>query len=555
MNLQPQNLDPFLFTSGPRNAEVIIIGEAWGADEALQRLPFVGASGKELTRILAEAGLPRERALLCNVVDAKPENNDFEYFWNTPALTAGLNKLDQLISIVKPKLIIGCGNIPLWAMTSRASSKKPPGGITDWRGSQLYTIPINGVEYPFLPIFHPAAILRSWDLRSITVHDIKVRALRYLHNIRPWKEPAREMYFSADISSQLSVLDYWLSSSTELLLSVDIETYRRKFIVCIGLADTQRAICFPFFYFKSDGTIVDVMSAEMEATVWIKLKTLLEQPRVKVTGQNFIYDIQYLRRCIGINIIPAFDTMLAHHLCWPGTPKGLSYLASLYCDHYIYWKDESQEWDTGLTHEQMWKYNCKDVIYTIEITRELQNLIPKLNLSQQFIWQMEQWELAADMMRRGIRIDVKLMEKIRTDLMEIGCKLETYLLACVPEDLKLTSTGGYWFNSPKATAELFYHYIGLPVQLHRKTKKPTTDDTALDAIQKKIPWIRPLITCLSDLRSTGVFVSHFIDVKLFFGRMCSSFNVGGTETFRWSSSSNGFDEGTNLQNIPKGDEE
>lgn len=558
MNLQfssPPFSSPFACTSGPTSAEVMLVGEAWGADEERQQKPFVGSSGLELNRMLQEAGLRRDQILCTNVVNLRPAGNDFESIWNTPAVTAGLEKLDRLIDAVKPKLIIGCGNIPLWALTSRAKLKKPPGGISNWRGSQLETIPISGSRYNFLPIYHPAAILRAWDLRYVTIHDLKARAVPFLYGGKGyWVPPDKPSFYTTPIQPQLAVLRHWLETRSELLLTVDIETWRRRFIACIGVADGTRAICIPFFYFDSEGRVVDVMSAAEETVVWSQLKKLFAKPNVKISNQNIIYDAQYLARCVNIHLKPHFDTMLAHHLCWPGTPKSLDYLASLYCKDYVYWKDESQEWDTGLSHEQLWKYNCKDVHYTHEVTLELMKLVDKLGMQSQLSAQMDQWRLAFSMMLKGVRIDQELMSATRLKLLDVGAELEAFLLEAVPADLRYTSTGGPWFNSPKATMEILYGALKLDPILHKKTKRPTVNGEALDILKKRAPIFSTLFSKLDDLRSVGVFSSHFLDVKLFNGRMCSAFNVGGTETFRWSSSSNGFDEGTNLQNIPKGDE-
>ena len=54
----------FYGTSGPRDADIAIIGESWGEAEARKKLPFVGASGDELTKILAECGISRNSVFL-----------------------------------------------------------------------------------------------------------------------------------------------------------------------------------------------------------------------------------------------------------------------------------------------------------------------------------------------------------------------------------------------------------------------------------------------------------------------------------------------------------
>jgi DNA polymerase I-like protein with 3'-5' exonuclease and polymerase domains len=97
--------------------------------------------------------------------------------------------------------------------------------------------------------------------------------------------------------------------------------------------------------------------------------------------------------------------------------------------------------------------------------------------------------------------------------------------------------------------------LGLPLQRHRKTGNPTVDAQALAYLRWKAPEWTKLFNLLEDERSVDVFASTFIRAPLDSdGRMRCSFNIAGTETFRWSSSQNVFGSGTNLQNIPKNQE-
>ena len=129
-----------------------------------------------------------------------------------------------------------------------------------------------------------------------------------------------------------------------------------------------------------------------------------------------------------------------------------------------------------------------------------------------------------------------------------------WLLEAVPDFCRYTSTGKPWYDSPKATAHLLYQVIGLSPIIHKKTKKPTTDDSALAELQDKEPFLTPLLERLRHLRSLGVFIKTFLLAKVSDdGRMRPSFNIAHPETFRWSSNKNAFGEGLNGQNIPKGD--
>ena len=62
-------------TSGPRNARIVVVGEAWGYEEQQAKQPFVGQSGQELQRMLSEAGIDPKSVFMTNVV---PEPSRWE---------------------------------------------------------------------------------------------------------------------------------------------------------------------------------------------------------------------------------------------------------------------------------------------------------------------------------------------------------------------------------------------------------------------------------------------------------------------------------------------
>jgi DNA polymerase-1 len=110
-------------------------------------------------------------------------------------------------------------------------------------------------------------------------------------------------------------------------------------------------------------------------------------------------------------------------------------------------------------------------------------------------------------------------------------------------------------RSPKQMKELFYEDFKQPEIRNRKTKQVTLDDEAMQKIAAREPLLRPLLRRISEHRSLGVFLSTFVGAKLDSDhRLRSSFNIAGTETYRFSSSQNAFDSGLNFQNIPKGGE-
>lgn len=571
---------PHLHIDGDLHAEVLILSEYFTAEEATHNKPLIGSSGYEFRKICADAGLEYGNTLRAVCAPVRPLGGDIRDLlyptgekktrtnlrglYPKPPLLQSENRIISLIKAMPNlKLIIGLGNLPLWLFTDHASittqaGYKIPTGIAKWRGSQLFTSEARlGVKIPYLPLIHPVTILRDWSSRFPTVHDIKSRAVRFLRGELSWERKPWNYKADPSFDEATDALRRWEAklSLGKLELSVDIETWKRKYIACIGLADAQFAICIPFFHFNEKGGFVDYFTTGQEVEIWLQLRRILAHPNCRIIGQNFIYDTQFLHRQYFITPSFDFDTMLAHHLLWPGTPKSLDYLASLYCHHYVYWKDESQDWDGQFEHRSLWIYNCKDVRETYDIAQELKTLISKMQMDAQWAFQKDQWFLAFEMMKTGIAVNRSHFQKINQELTAIATELETFLLFCMPEDIRYTAAGGPWFTSPKHQMMIFYDQLGLKPVKHKKTKQPTFDVTALATLKETVPWLSTVFQALEDYRSIGVFRSHFLEMQLSFdGRLRCNFNVGGTETFRWSSSANGFGEGTNFQNIPKGDD-
>jgi DNA polymerase I-like protein with 3'-5' exonuclease and polymerase domains len=172
-------------------------------------------------------------------------------------------------------------------------------------------------------------------------------------------------------------------------------------------------------------------------------------------------------------------------------------------------------------------------------------------------------DLALRMMTRGVAINEKLRDKLGFELMEKYNELAVELLRIIPQawagepgKSAKTKEPVLWFASHKQLKWVFGEFLGIPIPLHRKNKTETLGKEALNELRERYPIWRPLFDLLADIRSVGVFITHFIRAPLDPDRrMRCSFNPAGTETFRWSSSKNAFGRGANLQNLSVGDEE
>lgn len=573
-------------TSGPKDAQIVILGEAWGSEEQAAQQPFVGSSGNELTRMLAEAGIQRNDVLCTNIVADRPRDNKMWRFFDSsmPVVKGlkpsqkvldGLSQLKEQLASYPRQLIIGAGNYPLWALTEVSGSSpapdkearllgiKVPTGISNWRGSMWFTGE-GPNRTPYLPIIHPAAILRQWSLRSTTVHDLKARIPMALRG--DWRPSNEPVFWAPPTFDQASSrLKLWISkanSGEKVRIASDIETIpSRKLLVCIGFADSRHfGMCIPFLDVKAGGSTTDYWTHQQEVELIQLIRRVLSHPNILLEGQNFNYDNQYIQKEWAITPLIDFDTMAAQHLLWPGTPKGLDHISSLYCQYHWYWKEDGKEWDVKGDLKRQLLYNCEDLVRTFEAAGTMRQVIKQLNLTRQWEETRERHLLALKLMNRGVLIDRKRRANQGILLQEHANRISGELEKIIPQwmlpERKKGAKPTKWYDSPKQQQYVFGELLGMRIPNNRKTGQPTLDKNALLDLGRKYPIWKGLFKRLGDLRSVEVFQSHFIGAALSSdNRMRCFFKVDGTETFRWSSSQNAFREGANLQTIPAGDEE
>lgn len=146
---------------GNPNADILFIGEAPGATEDKEGIPFCGAAGKFLNEMLSEINLKREDVFITNTVKCRPcDNRDPEQFEKDICTK---NYLDRQIEIIDPKLIVCLGR--------HAAGYLLPGmaPISEIHGRVLKRL--NGRVY--LPLYHPAAALYNGGMRETLKEDFR----------------------------------------------------------------------------------------------------------------------------------------------------------------------------------------------------------------------------------------------------------------------------------------------------------------------------------------------------------------------------------------------
>ncbi|HMT92804.1 uracil-DNA glycosylase [uncultured Thiothrix sp.] len=138
-----------VFGTGHQQARCMIIGEAPGAEEDRQGLPFVGKSGKLLTNMLAAIDIAREDIYIANILKCRPPNNRDP---KPEEAAACRGYLERQIALIQPMLILVVGRI---AAHNLLQTTTPLGRL---RGS-VHTLPNSTV--PVIVTYHPAYLLRQ----------------------------------------------------------------------------------------------------------------------------------------------------------------------------------------------------------------------------------------------------------------------------------------------------------------------------------------------------------------------------------------------------------
>lgn len=154
-----------VFSDGVAGADVMVVGEAPGADEDRQGKPFVGVSGQLLDRMLASIGLSRSQTVyITNILPWRPPGNRQP----TPAeIATCMPFVERHIELAAPKVLMFAGGTSAKSLMGRKE------GITRLRGSWIdWQRPDGGGAIPGLATYHPAYLLRSPGQKSSAWKDL-----------------------------------------------------------------------------------------------------------------------------------------------------------------------------------------------------------------------------------------------------------------------------------------------------------------------------------------------------------------------------------------------
>ncbi len=138
-----------VFGMGPRNPKLMIIGEAPGADEDKEGLPFVGRAGEKLTKMLEYININREEVFITNLLKCRPPQNADPL---PEQISSCLPFLQKQVELLKPKIILTLGRYAASIVTGNGSLR-----MLDY--IEKDSISIFGI--PVISTYHPAVLLHS----------------------------------------------------------------------------------------------------------------------------------------------------------------------------------------------------------------------------------------------------------------------------------------------------------------------------------------------------------------------------------------------------------
>lgn len=168
---------------GSLTASILFIGEAPGYHESVERRPFVGVSGKFLRKTIAEVGLEPQNYYISNIVKVRPPDNRDPL---PEEILAFKPYLDREIEVINPELIVTLGRFSMAKFLSDVKISQVHGRIhrLKWNGHKQYV----------LPMFHPAAALRSGQMRTQFTEDMKK-----LPKVIEWIQDQKELANQAEL--------------------------------------------------------------------------------------------------------------------------------------------------------------------------------------------------------------------------------------------------------------------------------------------------------------------------------------------------------------------
>lgn len=527
---------PKMLPNGPEEAKIYIVGEAPGATEDAEGIPFMGLSGKVLRDALSQVGITDFR--INNTVRCRPPGNATPTWHSTEACR---RFLEEDIAKIKPKVVIAVGSIPLkWFA--------PQGSVILWSGKP-FPKKLNGDSFWVIPILHPAFVLRN---RQKSVYQEFLRSLRMAKTVfDTYPDASVAVKTIADLGEARYVMTLqelrihqpaWMNQAE---ITVDLETTGLDpisgQILTVSLTnDCGNTIAFPITHPESPD--------KFHTEKLIILEAILSSAH-HLVAQNATFEIRWLVQHLPNHDAYKWrwdDTMVMSYIldCHPaGHGQGLHSLdtMALLVLGIENFKDASDVDVTNLKNEPLFKvlkYNGLDSIATSLIARKLRKRLTEANLMHGYRMHRNRLTSLSMLMLEGLPFDkatadLLLLEQ-KNHESEVEHNISQYDVVTQYQSFEKLP-----FN-PMSASQVKKLMVGSGMI----GPDDSTDEERISTVD------HPIAKSILDLRSTHKLVKFYEDFVMkqhpIDGKIHANFNHSFTVTGRLSSSY------PNLQNLKKG---
>jgi DNA polymerase-1 len=501
---------------GPRDAKVVIVGEAPGAAEERTGKPFQGKSGQVLRRELDANGISDD-CYITNVVKCRPPGN------RTPTadeVRACKPYLERELAKIDPDYVLTVG-VPATKVLFRGKAK-----INQFHGE---IIDNPKVRYRGMPTFHPAYTMRDPSKLPGFKNDIR-RLAGEVQGTRDTQELEWNIVRRGNLEQFLREFTAAPEFAFDLETSGLFPHGGDRRITAIGIALPNRAWVIPGFMhpdFAEFGVGPwrrgDALAKLVQLLVAIQKKT-----KKKAYAWNGKFDNLWLLRMCGAKFFLHFDGMLASHTLDENTDNDLT----SNCRDFL----DVEEYDIPLADKQgkskepmkNYYYCAQDCGYTLQLVKIFQKMLKEEKVLHRLFYKlvMPAARTMEDIEIEGLTLDLETMEEIGLELLSEKILIEA----------KLNKIMGYkvnW-NAPQQIAKALYEDLGLKCTHFTAKKKPSTSEVALLDLMGK----HEVVDLLFQYRERAKFISTYINgFKRYMvdDKLHISYKLHGTVTGRYSS--------------------
>lgn len=516
---------------GPKDADIMVVGEAPGEKEDERGIPYIGKAGFLLKKeLLPTAGLVEEEIRFTNAVRCRPPNN------RTPTIReieACRSYLEAEIRMVQPKVVVLTGNVPLASALSffaKDNKETKVSGITKWSGKVMWHREWNCWV---IPMFHPSYVSRMRNqTQSEWYFERCVEVLKMAEELarKPRPEvPLPELEAVQEPKRFLEVAKEMAEAGT---FAFDIETGNKgsrawhTFVIGFSLAcNGKRGYYIPWTLFE-----------DRRSKVWEAFVDLMTNPKYLKIMHNGAYETRIFK----FNDIPIrgqyHDTMVMAQLTDENFYKGLkdlSWVHTMYGGYErpldLYKKEHKIKADYSLIpFDLMWEYGAMDSVVTYQLW---ERLLPQMreegsySLFSKILMPVRR--VMSDAEHSGILVD----EDRARELMKTGDQAMLVLEKMIYEEAGVE----FNINSPKQLSSVLYDRLGLPVLKHTESGGISTDRSVVEALSEMGYPIGKLLSNRSYMKTMlGTHVSQAIEFMDPDSRVHPNYNLAGTVTGRTS---------------------